>query len=163
MCDWSRLTECTRPTIQGETLTRAHIGLGHIAMMGEDNRLVCLPIGSELVFAEPIRQAAGNIIKPGYRLVRTFIDETDDAPFRDKMTLEDGVREVCLSGLMVGQIVRVLQLSRAPTIAPSINACLLEAPIDLNNLMAQSLSGGSKFTQRKHHRLVKCSRISGET
>src|SRR5262249_17858945 len=117
------------PAIQGETLTLAHIGLGQIAMMGEDSQLVCVPIGSELVFAEPIRQAAGNIIKPGYRLARTFVDETEDAPFRDKMTL-DGRREVCLSGLMVGQMVRVLQLSRTPAVAPSINACLVKSAID---------------------------------
>jgi len=47
--------------------------------------------------------------KAGYRLGRTFVDETEDAPFKDKMVL-DGRREVCLSGLMVGQMVRVLQV-----------------------------------------------------
>jgi hypothetical protein len=115
MCDWSRLTiECVRPAIQGETLTLVHIGMGQTAMAGEDSRLVCVPIGSELVFAEPIRQAAGNIIKPGHRLARAFVDETEGAPFRDKMVLDDGRREVCLSGLMAGQMVRVLQMPPVP-------------------------------------------------
>jgi len=65
MCDWSRLTvECTRPAIQGETLTLAHIGLGQIAIMGEDKALVCVPPGSELEFSEPVRWACGAVIKP---------------------------------------------------------------------------------------------------
>jgi len=97
----------------GETLTLTHIGMGQVAMVGEDNSIVCLPVGSELVFAEPIRQAAGNIIKPGYRLGRTFVDENEDAPFKE-MVLDDGRREVHLSGLMVGMRVRVLQVPVMP-------------------------------------------------
>ena len=67
--------------------------------------IVCVPVGSELAFTEPVRWNCGAIIKRGYRLARTFVDETEDTPFRDKMTL-DGQREIYLSGLMVGQMVR---------------------------------------------------------
>ena len=74
---------------------------------------MCVPVGSELAFTEPVRWSCGAIIKRGYRLARTFVDETEHTPFRDKMTL-DGQREVYLSGLMVGQMVRVLQCLPMP-------------------------------------------------
>ena len=83
---------------QDLALTLVHIGLGQIAMAEQDRSSVCLPVGSELEFSEPVRWSCGAVIKPGYRLARTFVDESEDAPFKDKVVL-DGQREVCLAGL----------------------------------------------------------------
>jgi hypothetical protein len=52
--------------------------MGEVAMVGEDQSVVCIPVGTELEFTEPMRWACSAVIRPGYRLARTFVDEAEN-------------------------------------------------------------------------------------